>query len=194
MQLARTLTSILGRKRRLDHDQTARKRVQELRPAAPKRAAILPADDMLVVYTDGSCVDNGKPGARAGYGVWFADGDAHNVSARLHGKQTNQRAELMAAIVALEQCRKKRPDARVRMLTDSIYVATGMRSWILAWRKNGYRNAKGKPVDNADLFKRLDALCALMRVEFVHVKAHSGIEGNDRADVLAKRGGALPAV
>lgn len=53
---------------------------------------------MLVVWTDGACQGNGRDGAVAGVGVWFGEDDPRNISEKLEGKQTNQRAELMAAI------------------------------------------------------------------------------------------------
>ncbi|KAI8323162.1 hypothetical protein GQ54DRAFT_242304, partial [Martensiomyces pterosporus] len=51
----------------------------------------------VVVYTDGSCINNGKPGATAGAGAYFGPNDPRNYSGRLSGgAQTNQRAELEA--------------------------------------------------------------------------------------------------
>ena len=55
----------------------------------------------IVVYTDGACVNNGKPDARAGYGVYFGEGDKRNVSESYKGPQTNNVAELLAIIRAL---------------------------------------------------------------------------------------------
>ena len=55
----------------------------------------------IVVYTDGACVNNGKPDARAGYGVYFGKGDERNVSERYKGPQTNNVAEILAIIRAL---------------------------------------------------------------------------------------------
>jgi hypothetical protein len=59
--------------------------------------------DALTIYTDGACVDNGKAGARAGYSVFFMDNDCRNRSARVLGKQTNQRGELFAVLKALDR-------------------------------------------------------------------------------------------
>ena len=52
------------------------------------------------VYTDGSCSNNGKSNAKAGIGVYFGDNDSRNVSERINGKQTNNRAELLAILKA----------------------------------------------------------------------------------------------
>ncbi|KAG8879367.1 hypothetical protein FRB98_005685, partial [Tulasnella sp. 332] len=48
-----------------------------------------------VVYTDGASQGNGRPGARAGVGVWYGVNDPRNVSERCPGDQTNNRAELI---------------------------------------------------------------------------------------------------
>ena len=58
-------------------------------------------EDVIRVYTDGACIDNGKPYARAGYGIWFGENDSRNVSESYNGKQTNNIAELLAIIKAL---------------------------------------------------------------------------------------------
>lgn len=55
------------------------------------------------VYTDGSCTHNGRRGARAGIGVhWIGQSDK-DISERLKGKQTNQRAELTVSIFSPEK-------------------------------------------------------------------------------------------
>ena len=66
---------------------------------------------------------------------------------------TNNRMELMAAIMALEAL--KRP-ARVELHTDSQYVKDGITKWIHGWKRNGWKTADKKPVKNADLWQRLD--------------------------------------
>ena len=55
----------------------------------------------ITVYTDGACIDNGKPYARAGYGIWFKENDPRNTSESYNGKQTNNIAELLAIIKTL---------------------------------------------------------------------------------------------
>lgn len=72
--------------------------------AAAAAARGLEADrGKVVIFTDGACSNNGFEGAVAGVGVWFGDGDGRNVSEGLPGSiQTNQRAEMMGVIRALE--------------------------------------------------------------------------------------------
>jgi len=94
--------------------------------------------EMRVVYTDGSCLGNGKTKGRAGAGVWWGEGDSNNLSERLYGVQTNNRAELWAAIRALQQSTEwGLPEVEVR--TDSKYTIQGITSWIVKWKRNGWR-------------------------------------------------------
>jgi ribonuclease HI len=98
---------------------------------------------------------------------------------------TNNRMELMAAIVALETL--KRP-CDVDIFTDSTYVRDGVMGWIHGWKRNGWMTSAKKPVKNVELWKRLDEATALHNVEWHWVKGHAGHDLNERADELAREG------
>lgn len=100
---------------------------------------------------------------------------------------TNNRMEMMAAIKALEAIK---PGFRgdITLWTDSTYVLKGITEWIHGWKKRGWKKSDKKPVVNVDLWKRLDALNAERDVTWKWVKGHAGIEGNERADELAREG------
>lgn len=122
-------------------------------PAVAEPQPETPRTGPQVVYTDGSALGNGKAHAVAGVGVWFGVRDSRNVSERLPGKrQTNQRAEIYAAVRALEVLLEE-GDPRVELRTDSMYLVNAMTDWIHRWRKTKYRG-----VQNSDLFERLDSL------------------------------------
>ena len=132
------------------------------------------------IFTDGACSGNPGPG---GWGAIlrlcgrereFSGGDPAT---------TNNRMELMAAIMGLEAL--KRP-CRVRLFTDSNYVREGVTKWIHGWKKNGWRTADKKPVKNVELWQRLDAARAPHHVDWIWVKGHSGHPENERADQLAR--------
>ena len=72
--------------------------------------------------------------------------------------------------------------------TDSEYVRKGMTEWIASWMRRGWKTADGKPVKNADLWQRLDALRKLHHVDWRWVKRPCRRPGNERADALANRG------
>lgn len=98
---------------------------------------------------------------------------------------TNNRMELMGAIVALETIKSP---LKVQLWTDSQYVRSGITSWISGWKRNGWKTAAKQPVKNDDLWRRLDAAAAKLDVEWRWVKGHAGHEGNELADQLATRG------
>jgi len=131
------------------------------------------------VYSDGACVGNGTAHARAGCGVFFGDDDARNISVPLAGeRQTNQRAEIAAALLAVREM--KRTHRAFVVHTDSQYVCNAMNGWIEKWRASDFARVK-----NRDLFRELDAECRGCSAMFVHVPAHAGVRGNECADALA---------
>jgi len=136
------------------------------------------------IFTDGACLGNGKDNASAGVGVWFGENDARNISEKLKGNQTNQRAELMAIIRALEATD---PSADVIIKSDSAYAIKCVTEWLPGWRSSNFKNGK---VVNMDLILRLDEIVKAREgaVLFEEVDAHSGIYGNESADKLAKAG------
>src|SRR5262249_23589041 len=96
---------------------------------------------------------------------------------------TNNRMELMAAIVALEAL--KRPSV-VKVHTDSQYVKNGITEWVPQWKRRGWRTADKKPVKNSDLWQRLEKAEASHQEPWLWVKGHDGHVENERVDVLAR--------
>lgn len=135
------------------------------------------------VYTDGSCLNNGSHRARAGIGVYFGPSDTRNLSESVPGRQTNQRAELHAAIRALEITD---PSIPLELHSDSNYLIKGMTVWSHKWRTTN-RLTTGK-LDNKELWIRLLGLSKGRTIKWIYVPAHSGIVGNEEADRLARLG------
>ena len=71
------------------------------------------------VYIDGACSNNGKPNAKAGYGIFFSNNDERNEYGLVNGKQTNNTGELTAFIRCVEKFEK---DKIYNVYTDSEYV------------------------------------------------------------------------
>jgi ribonuclease HI len=138
--------------------------------------------DVVDIFTDGACRGNPGPG---GWGAVLRYGEHERELHGGEGPTTNNRMELLAAIMALETL--KRP-CEVRLHTDSTYVRNGITSWIAKWKRNGWRTAAKEPVKNADLWQRLDQAAGRHQVEWLWVKGHNGHPGNERADELARRG------
>ncbi|GMA31241.1 ribonuclease HI [Litorihabitans aurantiacus] len=134
------------------------------------------------IWTDGACKGNPGPG---GWGALLRADDREKELWGGEAATTNNRMELTAVIEALRAL--KRPCAVV-LHVDSTYVMQGMSSWIVGWKKNGWRTAAKKPVKNDDLWRALDEEVGRHDVRWVWVKGHAGDPGNERADQLANRG------
>ncbi|CAG5123395.1 unnamed protein product [Candidula unifasciata] len=141
------------------------------------------------VYTDGGCFDNGRNGARAGIGVFWARNDVDNVSERLPGRPTNNRAEIHAAVRAV-QIAKKKGIQNLILHTDSQFLINGITKWIRGWKRNQWKKTTGSPVINQKDFEELDKELQGINVKWVHVRGHSGDPSNDEADLLARQGAA----
>ncbi len=141
------------------------------------------AGKVVEIYTDGACRGNPGPG---GWGAVLRYGDHEKEICGGESQQTtNNRMELMAAIMALEAL--TRP-VTVRLHTDSEYLRNGITSWLTRWKRNGWKTKEKQPVKNADLWQRLDAAVTRHDVEWLWVRGHAGNPGNERADALANRG------
>ncbi|KAL2143062.1 hypothetical protein VTI28DRAFT_402 [Corynascus sepedonium] len=145
---------------------------------------------VLVIYTDGSSLGNGRLGAAAGVGVYFGPGDPRNISERLKGEtQTNQRAELTAILRALETVDLTQ-DVEIR--TDSKYSIQCVTEWYINWERNGWMTRTG-PVKNQDLVQKVrekleEREAKGGRTQFIWVKGHDTDQGNIAADRLAVEG------
>ena len=142
------------------------------------------------IYTDGSCLGNPGPG---GYGIFMIYNGHEKKLSQGYKLTTNNRMEMLAAIVALESL--TRP-CTVNLTTDSQYVKQGIESWIANWKKRGWQTSAKKPVKNVDLWKVIDELNSKHSIKWNWVKGHSGNPGNEMADDLANlaitsRGGKL---
>ena len=132
------------------------------------------------IFTDGACSGNPGPG---GWGAILRYGAHEKELSGAESATTNNRMELMAAIVALESLSSA---CEVDLYTDSNYLRHGITEWIHGWKRNGWRTADRKPVKNDDLWKRLDEAQRRHRMQWHWVKGHAGHPENERADALAR--------
>ena len=138
--------------------------------------------DVVDIFSDGAC--KGNPGI-GGWGALLRNKGKERELCGGETHTTNNRMELMAAIVALETL--TRP-CRIRLHTDSKYVQQGISEWMNGWKQRGWKTANKQPVKNEDLWRRLDEAASRHQIEWLWVKGHSGHDGNERADELANRG------
>lgn len=141
----------------------------------------------VTLYTDGAC--SGNPG-RGGYGGILFYGDYKREYSGGELQTTNNRMEITAVIVGLE--RLKYP-CEVDVYSDSAYTVNAfLQGWIYNWKKNGWKKADGKQVQNVDLWERLLSLTQKHKVTFHKVAGHADNEWNNRCDELAR--GAITAL
>ena len=130
------------------------------------------------IYTDGAC--SGNPG-KGGYGIvmeWVGKPYQKEFSEG-YRKTTNNRMELMAVIVALENLRSDK--LTITVFSDSKYVVDAIeKKWVFGWEKKGFKNKK-----NIDLWKRFLKIYRKHKVNFRWVKGHNDHIQNERCDVLA---------
>ncbi len=142
---------------------------------------------MLVkIYTDGAA--RGNPDGPGGYGTILSYTDSKGVTHEReysagYKKTTNNRMELMAAIIGFEAL--NRP-CDVELYSDSKYLTDAFNQhWIDGWIKKGWKRGKNEPVKNTDLWKRLLKAVEPHKVTYIWVKGHDGHLMNERCDTLA---------
>ena len=130
----------------------------------------------VTIYTDGGASGNPGPG---GYGVVLLSGKHRKEMSGAFRMTTNNRMELLAVIIALEELKFKGTD--VTIYSDSKYVVDAVsKGWIFNWVKKNFKDKK-----NSDLWKRFLKIYSDHKVKFVWVKGHAGNELNEVADRLA---------
>jgi len=146
----------------------------------------------LYVYTDGACINNGQPNARASIGVYFNKDNPNNISLELtnHNKPlTNNIAELTAVIEAIKLIKDNEKPNKI-IVTDSEYVIKcvttyGKKLSDIDWKPD-------KKVPNLSLVKSAYELSKKYKIQFKHVLAHTDNKdkhsiGNYYADLLASK-------
>ena len=166
-------------------------------------------DTTEIIFTDGSCINNGKRNAYGGVGVYFGKNDTRNYAMPQTKTPSNQKGELVGILKALELSRLP----NIIIYTDSRYsikcVTSGKNGWIDNWKKTNsnpklWKNSKGKSVKHAEIIAQIDSLQKTKEsVELRHVNSHQAEPidknsqkyfiwyGNDKADKLAKIGSNL---
>lgn len=175
-------------------------------PPAP--LAHIPPNPTLVapktfhIFTDGACSDNGRRGARGGFGVHFYSKKGANldISEPLlnNEPQTNNRGELRAIQAALDRIDQKQEEWSAYndycIWSDSEYSIHCLTKWASGWRRNGWRKSDGGIIQNIDLIRPIyEKLSRMPRVRLQHVRAHQKgrenefpYDGNTEADRLAR--------
>ena len=141
-----------------------------------------PQGESIEIFTDGACSGNPGPG---GWGALLRFKGTEKELSGGEASTTNNRMEMLAAIMALEALKRS---SLVDLHTDSTYLCDGITKWIHGWKRNGWKTAAKKPVKNVDLWQRLERALEPHEVRWHWVKGHAGHPDNERADELARAG------
>jgi ribonuclease HI len=131
----------------------------------------------ITIYCDGACKGNPGPG---GWGVLLMMGEHEKELFGGDHSTTNNRMELMGAIMGLQQLKEP---CEVAIYSDSDYLRKGMTEWMPGWLSRNWKNVK-----NVDLWKEIIKAAEAHSISWNWVKGHSGNIGNERADDLANKG------
>ena len=137
--------------------------------------------DNYIIYTDGGC--RGNPGGKGAYAAIIFKGTTPLFISAFEDDTTNQRMELKAAILGLKFI--ERP-SNLKLYSDSAYLCNCFNNkWYENWNKNNWKNSKGEPVANKDLWV---ALLQLMNfhtsVEYIKVPGHADNIFNNKCDEM----------
>ena len=136
---------------------------------------------MINIFTDGAC--SGNPGIGGWGAVILINANDPIFLKGGEIQTTNNRMELTAAIKALKYFTEPQ---LITLITDSKYVKDGIESWIINWKKNGWKTASKKQVKNKELWAELDSQISKHKITWKWVKGHTGNRNNEKADALAR--------
>ena len=142
------------------------------------------AECEVKLFTDGACSGNPGPGGWA-YILKHPQSGRETSESGAEPHTTNNRMELTAAVQGLAQL--KRP-TRVELVSDSVYVGTGLSEWMPKWKRQGWKRKDGSrfvPIKNEDLWRELDRLAISHTIVFTHVAGHAGHTENEQCDAMA---------
>ena len=130
----------------------------------------------IIIYTDGAA--KGNPG-NGGYGIVMMSGGHRKELSQGFKLTTNNRMELLAVIIALEEIKKE--NSEIILYSDSKYVVDAVvKNWVFGWEKKNFNKKK-----NPDLWIRFLKIYRKHKVTFVWIKGHANNKENERCDILA---------
>ena len=135
------------------------------------------------LFTDGSTLTNPGIGGWA-FSIRDEAGQHWTGSGFAEKTTTNNRMELQAIIEGLREIPHR---AEVLIHTDSAYCMDPFtKGWFKSWRARGWKTSTGTDVLNVDLLLELYEQLQRHEVQWVKVKAHTGVPDNELVDKLAR--------
>lgn len=133
----------------------------------------------VVMFTDGSCLDNGRNGTGGYCALLQTPNKKHQKI--IKGSEldtTNNRMEITAIIEGLKAIKKP---SKVTVYSDSNITVRAINEWLEGWIRKNFRK-----VANVDLWREYLEVSAQHQVKAIWVKAHSGIYENELVDDIAR--------
>lgn len=155
----------------------------------------VPTQTPVLVHADESCLGNDRTKASPGGNASLIEAPAGDSVARwdlyeCSPQTTNNRMALAGAIASLEWIRRQWQHAAITYVSDSEYLVKGMNEWAPAWKARGWRR-KGGPIENLELWQKLDQAAAAHQVAWRWVRGHADHPKNEYANDLAQRAAQL---
>lgn len=143
----------------------------------------LKSKEIIKIFTDGGCHNNGKIYAVGGWGAVICIGKEEHTFYGGKRETTNSRIEITAVIEAINNLKRLlgNPTNRIEVYSDSDYVVNAFRKkWLSSWKERGWSRAGGELL-NKDLWQTLDALVDGLDIIFLSTKGHVGTAGFKKA-------------
>ncbi|HXO20922.1 MAG TPA: ribonuclease HI [Thermoanaerobaculia bacterium] len=141
-------------------DELATMAIREQRGSGPAPAAVPPPE--AEVFLRVSCA-----GGKGGWAALVRQGGEERVLSGGSAGVTANQLDLLGAAAALEDLPK---GAAVAVHTGSDYLRNGATQWIQGWKRRSWKTKEGQPVQNRDLWLRLERAMAARRVHWPAVK------------------------
>ncbi|XP_056311188.1 uncharacterized protein LOC130222684 [Danio aesculapii] len=148
-------------------------------------------DNPITLFTDGSCHRANDGTLKAGFAVVQLQGNQFvTIKAEpLIGKQSAQKAELLALINALRHSKGQ----AVNIYSDSAYAVSTAHVELPVWIRCGFTTSSGRPITHEKEARELsEAIMLPDKVAIIKCTGHSQgtdliSKGNEAADLAAKR-------
>ena len=143
------------------------------------------------LFSDGASRGNPGPGSWGSLGT-DSNGEILFQASSVELGATNNQMEMQGAIYALEWILEHQSDVgcdldtTIFLYSDSKYVIDGINSWMINWKKRGWKKADKKAPENLELWQKLDKVTGELRnLKCLWVKGHAGHPQNEFCDQLA---------
>lgn len=133
----------------------------------------------VVMFTDGSCLDNGNNGTGGYCALLQTPNKKHQKI--IKGSElntTNNRMEITAIIEGLKAIKKP---SKVTIYCDSNITVRTINEWLEGWVRKNFRR-----VANVDLWKEYIEVATNHQIKAIWIKGHSGIPENELVDDIAR--------